>query len=85
MDTVSVTTIKVRGETKLAMDAFREHPSESYDQLVRKLVLIATLAKRDGKLSRDAVKRIEAARARMASGAHYTEEEVAKLLGVKHV
>jgi len=84
MDTMAVTTIKLRGETKLSMDAFREHPSESYDQLVRKLVMIATLAKRDGKLSRDAVKRIEAARTRMATGAYYTEEEVARLLGVKH-
>ena len=36
-----VTTIKLHKNTKKELDAFREHRSESYDEIVRKLVLIA--------------------------------------------
>ena len=36
-----ITTIKLHKDTKEELDAFREHRNESYDEIVRKIVLIA--------------------------------------------
>ena len=35
---MGVTTVKVDTNTKLALDAFREH-NETYDQIIRKLIV----------------------------------------------
>lgn len=79
---MSMTTIKVRPETKTLLDQFRESPGESYDLLVRKAVGIA---RTDPKLSRRTMKEIADARRRFARGEYYTEEEAKKMLGVERV
>ncbi len=81
---MSVTTIKVRGETKALLDGFREHPSESYDLIVRKLASVAKVAWNEPKLSKQTVREIDAARKRIAAGEYYTEQELKRLLGVRH-
>jgi predicted transcriptional regulator len=79
---MSVTTIKLRTETKALLDEYRQHPAESYDQVVRKLVSVVKVARRDPPLSQKTLKDIEEARKQSAAGKFYTEEEVWKLLGV---
>jgi len=80
MDT---TTIKLYGETKLQLNQFREYKNESYDEIVRKLVYIARTAGKDPKLSSQTIRDIEAARERLRKGEFYSEQQVAKMLGLK--
>ncbi|MFH1055710.1 MAG: hypothetical protein V1744_06415 [Candidatus Altiarchaeota archaeon] len=80
MDT---TTIKLYGETKLQLNQFREYKNESYDEIVKKLVYIARTVGKDPKLSSQTVRDIEAARERLRNGEFYSEQQVAKMLGLK--
>ncbi|HLC45336.1 MAG TPA: hypothetical protein VJI67_00520, partial [archaeon] len=59
------TTIKLEMETKEALDDFREHSRESYDKVVRKLLYIARIAKKEPRLSKKTVLEIEEARKRI--------------------
>ncbi len=77
------TTIKVYDETKTMLAQFKEHKHESYDEVVRKLVYIAKTAKKNPRLSSKTVKDIEEARKRYKKGDVYSEEHVAKMLGIK--
>jgi predicted transcriptional regulator len=76
------TTMKIDEHTKSDLDKFREYKNESYDEIVRKLIYIAKNADKSPKLSKQAVKDIEAARKRMAKGEFYTHEEMKRILGV---
>jgi len=76
----SVTTIKIRTSTKSELDHFREHPAESYDQVIHKLVFVAKKARKEPKLSQATIKAIEEARERVKRGEFYTWEEVKKRL-----
>ena len=78
---MEATTIKVYGDTKLQLDAFREYKNESYDELIKKLVFIAKKLKNQPELSRETVLAIENARKRMRVGNFITEEEAKKRLG----
>ena len=78
---MEATTIKVYGDTKLQLDAFREYKNESYDELIKKLVFIAKKLKSQPELSRETVLAIENARKRMRVGNFITEEEAKKRLG----
>jgi len=80
MDT---TTIKLYGETKLQLNQFREYKNESYDEIVKKLVYIARTAGKDPNLSSQTIRDIEAARERLRKGEFYSEQQVAKMLGLK--
>lgn len=75
-----VTTIKLHDETKKALDQFREYKNESYDEVVRKVVFIATNAKKEPQLSRETLKKIEEAKKRMDAGEYYTHKEVKRIL-----
>jgi len=79
---MAATTLKIEEETKSGLDQFREYKSESYDEIIRKLLYITKIAKKSPKLSQEAIKQIEEARARMKKGHFYTEEEVKRILGV---
>ena len=58
----------------------RQYKSESYDELVRKLIFIAKTCKNNPKLSQKTMEDIEEAREQIKAGHFYTEEETKKLL-----
>ena len=79
---VESTTIKVKNNTKKALDSFREQSGESYDDVIRKLVIIARTARKQPSLSKEAVVAIEKARARIKAGKFVTLAEAKKRWGV---
>lgn len=79
----AVTTIKIREKTKGELDAFREHPAESYDQVIHKLIFVAKKVKKEPKLSQETINAIEESRERYKRGEYFTEEEARKRLGLK--
>ena len=78
---METTTIKLEQGTKRALNIFKEYKNESYDEILKKLVYIATTVKKEPKLSQKTVLEIEAARKRIKAGKFYTEEEVEKIIG----
>jgi predicted transcriptional regulator len=79
----AVTTIKLGTQTKSALDQFREYKNESYDEVVSKLIHIVKNIDDEPPLSKQTIKEIERARAEIRAGNYYTEEEMAKRLGLK--
>ncbi|MFC2162264.1 hypothetical protein ACFLRF_01155 [Candidatus Altiarchaeota archaeon] len=77
------TTIKVYSDTKTMLNQFREYKNESYDEIVRKVMYIAKLAKKNPKLSKKTIHDIDAARERLKNGEFYSEDQVAKMLGLE--
>ncbi|MFH1401131.1 MAG: hypothetical protein ABIH41_06450 [Nanoarchaeota archaeon] len=76
------TTIKIHLDTKKGLDQYREHPHESYDLVIRKMLHLARHARKEPQLNAKTIRAIEAARRRVARGEYYTEEEVRKRLGL---
>nr|AQS33372.1 hypothetical protein [uncultured archaeon]AQS34153.1 hypothetical protein [uncultured archaeon] len=76
------TTIRINPKTKEGLDQFRQYKSESYDELVRKLVYLAKLAEKEPKLSQKIIVEIKEARERVKKGEFYTEAEAKKILGL---
>ena len=74
------TTIKLDLGTKSKLDEFRQYKNESYDELVRKLILIARTCEKEPKLSQKTIQEIKEARERVKKGEFYTEEEAKKIL-----
>ncbi len=79
----AVTTIKLGMRTKGALDQFREYKNESYDEVVSKLIRIVKNIDDEPPLSKQTIKDIEKARAEIRAGKYYTEEEMAKRLGLE--
>jgi predicted transcriptional regulator len=79
---MNATTIKIHEETKSQLDMFRESKSESYDEVIKKMIYIAKTCKTKPKLSQETVFAIEKARERILKGKFLTEEEAAKRLGL---
>ncbi len=76
------TTIRLNQATKAQLDAFKQYKSESYDELIRKLVYIAKMCEKEPKLSQRAIIKIKEARERIKKGEFYTESEAKKILGL---
>lgn len=76
------TTIKLKGETKMELDSYRECMNESYDEVLRKLMFIAKNCKKNPELSAKTVQEIDDARKRIKSGSFYSENELKKRLGL---
>ena len=76
------TTIRINPETKMRLDEFRQYKSESYDELVRKLIYLAKMCEKEPKLSQKTVVEIKEARERIKKGEFYTEAEAKKILGL---
>ena len=76
------TTIKLQDKTKDKLDEFRQYKSESYDELVRKLIYLARMCEKEPKLSQKTIQEIKEARERIKKGEFYTEEEAKKILGL---
>jgi predicted transcriptional regulator len=77
------TTIKLHQETKVALDSFRERPSETYDEVINKLVYIAEHVEDEPELSEETIRAISAAKKRIAAGYTVSIEEVTRRLGLK--
>ncbi len=77
-----LTTIKLKKETKKELDTFREHPNESYDQVLRKVMFISGKAENEPELSQKTIQEIQEARERMSKGEFLTEEQMRKRLGL---
>ncbi len=78
---METTTIKIREDTKIELDHFREYKNESYDEVIKKMVYIAKNVKDQPKLSKETVIAIEQARERIKAGNFVTESEAKKRLG----
>ena len=76
------TTIRVNQTTKAELDSFKQYKSESYDELVRKLIYLAKLCEKEPKLSQKTILEIKEAREKIKKGEFYTEEEAKKILGL---
>jgi uncharacterized protein YfkK (UPF0435 family) len=76
------TTIKLNPLTKSKLDHFREYKSETYDEVVNKLMYIVNLCKKKPELSIEAIHAIEMARARVKKGDYITAEEAKRRLGL---
>jgi len=79
---MKITTIKIEDRTKRDLDNFRETKAESYNELLRKLLFIAKMVKRNPKLSKKTIEDIEYARERIKRGEFYTEAEMKKRLNL---
>jgi predicted transcriptional regulator len=76
------TTVKLHEDTKHQLDKFREYKNETYDEVIKKVVFIAKMCKKQPELSKETIEAIEAARKRLKAGKFLTEEEARKRLGL---
>lgn len=76
------TTIRINPQTKAQLDGLRQYKSESYDELLRKLLYLVKMCEKEPKLSQKTIKEIKEARERIKKGEFYTEEEAKKILGL---
>jgi len=76
------TTIRLNQITKTELDAFKQYKSESYDELLRKLIYIVKMCEKKPKLSQQTILEIKEAREKIKKGEFYTEDEAKKILGL---
>jgi len=76
------TTIRLNQVTKEQLNTFKQYKSESYDELVRKLIHLVRTCEKKPELSQQAVLEIKEARERIKGGDFYTEAEAKKILGL---
>jgi len=76
------TTIRLNQTTKSELDQFKQYKSESYDELVRKLLYLAKMCEKEPKLSKKIILEIKEARKRIRKGEFYTEDEAKNILGL---
>ncbi|MFH0970116.1 MAG: hypothetical protein V1776_01500 [Candidatus Diapherotrites archaeon] len=77
-------TIAVDKALKHDLDSFKDHPRESYAQVIRKLVYIVKEKEDESKmeLSEETLKKIEIGRKDIREGRVYTTEQLRKKLGI---
>ncbi len=76
------TTIRLNQVTKEQLNTFKQYKSESYDELVRKLIHLAKMCEKNPELSQKTILEIREARERIKRGDFYTETEAKKILGL---
>jgi len=76
------TTIRLNQTTKTELDQFKQYKSESYDELLRKLIYIVKMCEKEPRLSQKTILEIKEARERIKKGEFYTEDEAKKILGL---
>ena len=79
---LQATTIKVHADTKDQLNKFRENKSESYDEVIKKMVHILKSIERNPELSKQTMRDIENARERIKKGEFFSKAEVKKRLGL---
>ena len=75
-------TIRLNQITKQQLNEFKQYKSESYDELVRKLIFLAKTCEKEPKLSQKSIIEIKQARENIKKGEFYTEEEAKQILGL---
>ena len=76
------TTIQVTEETKDALERMKLHPTETYEEVICRLIEIN---REEEELSTETIKNIEKALEDVKSGRLYSTEEVKKELGIDDV
>ena len=76
------TTIRLNQTTKVELDSFKQYKSESYDELLRKLIYIVKMCEKEPKISQRTILEIREARERIKKGEFYREDEAKKILGL---
>lgn len=79
---MEATTIKLDQKTKRDLDKFKEHKTETYDEVIRKVIYIANTSKDNPGLSQETVRGIEKARERIRKGHFINEQDAKKKLGL---
>ena len=79
---MEATTIKLDQKTKRDLDKFKEHKTETYDEVIRKVIYIANTSKDNPELSQETVRGIEKARERIRKGHFINEQDAKKKLGL---
>nr|MBA4405234.1 hypothetical protein [Nanoarchaeum sp.] len=83
MRKMDATTIKIYRDTKTQLDQFKEYKNESYDEVIKKVVLsIAKTCKTQPELSKETIEAIEKARERIRKGRFLSKAEAKKRLGL---
>ena len=54
-----VTTIKINKETKRRLDGLKEHNRETYDQILRKILFILNISKKNPEKARKLLNKID--------------------------
>lgn len=80
--TMSATTIKIRPETKHELDRLREYKSESYDDVIKKVVCIARKSEKEPELSQELLESIRKARERIRHAGFIKDEDAKRRLGL---
>jgi len=55
----NITTIKIHKGTKMRLDRLKEHERESYEQVLRKLLFILNLSKKDPEKAQKIFRKID--------------------------
>lgn len=74
------TSIQVEKEIKARLDKLKNHPRETYNQVLTRLL---KNARGDDMLSKETIKNIEQGLADIKAGRVHTSEQVKKKLGLK--
>lgn len=65
-----ITTLKIKKETKQRLDKLKEHERETYDQIIRKLLFILNISKKNPEKAKNFMNKIDRA---VKSKNQYTE------------
>lgn len=80
---MSHTTIQISSETRQKLEAFKDYPRETYDEIIRKMmVIVRKISNQEGELSEEALEDIRVAREQYTAGKGYSTKEVLKKLGI---
>ena len=75
------TSIQIEKEVKERLDKFKNHPRETYNEVLARMIRI--MSEEDAELSPKTIKNIEKSLAEIKAGKVYTHKEVKKRLGLK--
>ena len=75
------TSIQIEKEVKERLDKFKNHPRETYNEVLARMIRI--MSEEDATLSPKTIKNIEKSLAEIKAGKVYSHKEVKKRLGLK--
>ena len=75
------TSIQIEKEVKERLDKFKNHPRETYNEVLDRMIRI--LSEEDAELSPKTIKNIEKSLAEIKAGKVYSHKDVKKRLGLK--
>ena len=74
------TSIQIEKETKAHLDKFKNHPRETYNDVLARMIRIMS---QEEELSGQTIKNIEKSLAEIKAGKVYSHKEVKRRLGLK--